>query len=626
MQPTTPPKDEGLDGLGILNLKDPDYLKKLGNEFKSAIGNLSSYATEINATFGQTRQRIVEIQTAIADAVPGITRLGGNIGETISTIKDVAESSKRNVIITTEQTEKLYAASKLTGQSVKGLVDGFADVGIGVQSLPKQLEKSFDYIRSIGGNSQQIFTSVNSNMEQLNRYQFQGGVEGLTKMAAQASMLRFDMNETFRLADQVLDPERAVEVAGAFQRLGVSAGNLVDPFQLMNQSINDPSGLQNSLTDVAKQFTYFDEQTKTFKINPQGVLTLREMEKQTGVSAKEMSKLGLAAAEADQRISKIKGLGLNLSEEDNQLLSNISRMGDGGEYEIKVKDESGKEYYDKISNISQQQLDATLKEQKDGPKTLEDLQRAQLTTTDLIYADLNAIKAKVVFGVVSPQTLLEGVEGARRVTTTASGEFSKSFKTEDVRNISESVFKSVGDLFKDVSSGKKDKKSAAADFLDKMQTLQDKTGANIIDGLKKTGINITEKLTDKTTGESALKQIFTDYFEKFGQFDTAKGTDKVKNEQINSLMYGKGGTGKQLEAAGAKVGETSVATKSTVDVGGKILVEFKFPDNFALLSKEQQQKALDDLLNSPQFQQHFANLSSPNNPTKAPKNTAFGNK
>ena len=620
MQATTPPKDEGLDGLGFLNFKDPDYFKKFVNEFKSAIGNLSAGATEINATFGQTRQRIVEIQTAISDAVPGITRLGGSVNDTINTIKESAEASRRNVVITTEQTEKLYAASKLTGQSVKGLVDGFADVGIGVQALPKQLEKSFDYIRSIGGNSQQIFTSVNSNMEQLNRYQFQGGVEGLTKMAAQASMLRFDMNETFRLADRVLDPEGAIEVASAFQRLGVSAGNLVDPFQLMNQSINDPSGLQNSLTDVAKQFTYFDEQTKTFKINPQGVLTLREMEKQTGVSAKEMSKLGLAAAEADQRISAIKGVGLNLSEEDNQLLSNISRMGDGGEYEVKVKDESGKEYYDKISNISQQQLEATLKEQKDGPKTLEDLQRAQLTTTDLIYADINAIKQKVVFGVVSSQPLLEGVEGARRVTTTATGEFSKSFKTEDVRNISESVFKSVGELFKDVSSGKKDKKSAAADFLDKMQTLQDKTGANVIDGLKKTGIDIGEKLTDKTTGESSLKKIFTDYFEKIGQFDTAKSTDKVKNEQINSLMYGKDGAGKQLATASAKGEATTMTTKSTVDVGGKIIVEFNTPNGTELTKK-----MLDDWANSPQTKQYFANLNSQQNPTKAPINTTYGN-
>jgi hypothetical protein len=106
-------------------------------------------------------------------------------------------------------------------------------------------------------------------------------------MAAQASMLRFDMNQTFQLADKVLSPEKAIEVAAAFQRLGVAAGTLVDPFALMNASINDPGALQDSLVDVARQFTYFDEKTKTFKINPQGVLTLKELQTQTGVSAQK---------------------------------------------------------------------------------------------------------------------------------------------------------------------------------------------------------------------------------------------------------------------------------------------------------------------------------------------------
>ena len=111
-------------------------------------------------------------------------------------------------------------------------------------------------------------TDVSAKMDLMNRFNFQDGVLGLTKMAAQASMLRFDMSNTFALAEKVLSPEGAIETAAAFQRLGVSAGALADPFQLMNQSINDPSGLQDSLANISKQFTYFDDKTKTFKINP----------------------------------------------------------------------------------------------------------------------------------------------------------------------------------------------------------------------------------------------------------------------------------------------------------------------------------------------------------------------
>lgn len=617
MQATTPPKNEGLDGLGMLNFSDPNYAKRLLNESKSALESLTSQSNKINALFGQTRQRIVEIQTSIADAVPEITRLGGDVAETVQTISEAALASNRNVIITTEQTEKLYAAYKVTGKSVKELVDSFADVGVGIDKIPEGLENSLEYIRSIGGNTQQIFGKVSQNMEQLNRFQFQGGVEGLTKMAAQASMLRFDMNETFRLADRVMTPEGAIEVASAFQRLGVSAGNLVDPFQLMNQSINDPSGLQDSLADVAKQFTYFDESTKTFKINPQGVLTLKEMESQTNVSAKEMSKLGLAAAEADRRISEIKGVGLNLSEEDNLLLANISRMGDGGEYEVKVKDESGKEYYDKISNISQQQLEATLKEQKDGPKTLEDLSRSQLTLTQVVAADLNSIKEKVVFGFVSPQTVLRGFEGARGFAEKGGGELSKSFESKDVREISSSLIKPFEELINKLSKDGELSREDLAKVFDGLQSAND--------GVKSKVINLIEKAGAKISDNSMYQKLM----EKVGissNTQTPQGKTKVNNvqsQQIKSLMYGKDGASKQLEESISKSNETAMATKSTVDVGGKIQVEFKFPDNFAQLSSEQQLKVLDGAFNSLQFRTMIAQMTAKNNPLAPPVNTTY---
>jgi hypothetical protein len=269
----------------------------IGHELGKYLGEIQQYSIEVNKTFTQGRQRLSELITSIADATPRVNRLGGSMKDVAQIMGDIAEASNRNLIASTEEVEKLYASQKVLEINADTLVNSFSDVGIGLAKIPEELEKSVNYVQSIGGNAKAVMKDVTNNMSQMNRFQFEGGVQGLTKMAAQASMLRFSMSETFRLADKVLDPEGAIEVASAFQRLGVSAGNLVDPFQLMNMSINDPSGLQNSLADVAKQFSYFDEETKTFKINPQGVLTLREMEKQTGDSDQEMSKIAVDAAE-----------------------------------------------------------------------------------------------------------------------------------------------------------------------------------------------------------------------------------------------------------------------------------------------------------------------------------------
>jgi hypothetical protein len=421
---TTPGDDRFAGGTG-LTLKDIDFVKS-----QEA---LAEYSNKVLGAFTQTRGRISEIQTTITNTVPGVRRLGGDLKDVSEIISEVALESRRNVIANSEQVESLYAASKVLGLSAQVLSKSFLDVGMTIESIPETLEESVSYVRSIGGNAKTVFTDVQKNMEQMNRYQFEGGVLGLTKMAAQASMLRFDIATTFKFADDLLDPDRAIEVAAAFQRLGVTAGNLVDPFQLMNMSINDPSGLQDSIIEISKKYTEFDAKTKTFKINPEGVLTLRELGKQAGLDAKELSKMGLAAAELDNRLSQISP-SLKIKEEDKQYLANISSMNAGGQYEVKFRDDQGKEQIRKLSEISQTEFDKLIKQQKDGDKTVQELQTSQLRLDEILGNNVAAIKAVVVGGVLTSDPLLKMNEVLREVTTDALKVINKEFKTEDVRN------------------------------------------------------------------------------------------------------------------------------------------------------------------------------------------------
>ena len=394
-------KDKSKEG----SVENLSFAQKLAKEatvdwqvLSKAIENSYRTSVEINKTFGQGQERLSELMGAVSDAVPRVTRLGGSITDVQTTMKGIAEASRRNVIANTEDVEKLYAATEVVGGSAESLTNSFLDVGIGLEQMGKQLEGSVNYIRSIGGNTKAVMSDVAKNMDQMNRYQFQGGVEGMAKMAAKASMLRVDMSATLNFADELFNPDKAVEVAAAFQRLGVASGDLVDPFQLMNQSINDPSGLQDSLAKVAKQFTYFDEETKTFKINPQGVLTLREMETQAGLARGTLSKMGLAAAELDERISAINQAGLTIgSEEDKQYLANIATMKDG-KYMVTLEDDTKKE----LSELTQPEFDRLIEQQKTGPKTLEEIAFAQLDIDKATLAAVGGLREAFAQGITSP--------------------------------------------------------------------------------------------------------------------------------------------------------------------------------------------------------------------------------
>ena len=114
--------------------------------------------------------------TAVADAQPGVTRLGGNLTDVQKTMQEITAASRRNLVATGEDVEKIYAAVRVTGTSAKDLVDKFGDVGVGLEQIPTQLEKSINYIRGIGGNTSQVMKTVTDNLGQLNRYQFEVGL------------------------------------------------------------------------------------------------------------------------------------------------------------------------------------------------------------------------------------------------------------------------------------------------------------------------------------------------------------------------------------------------------------------------------------------------------------------
>jgi len=441
-------------------------------------------------------------------------------------------------------------------------------------------------------------------MAQMNRFQFEGGVQGLTKMAAQASMLRFDMKETFKLANDVLDPERAIDVASAFQRLGVSAGNLTDPFQLMNLSINDPSGLQNSLADVAKQFTYFDDKTKTFKINPQGVLTLKEMEKQTNVSATEMSKMGLAAAELDQRLSAINMAGLNVNEEDKQYLSNIAKMGEGGQYEVKLTNEKGDEYTKKLSDITQTELGNLIEQQKTGPKTLEEIASKQLSIDESILFNVKGMNVALSQGLTSPKQIRQGIAATQRVTSTVLGETSDKFgQTKDYRDLSEGILTTLGKVAMDFKEGNKPLTDIFSNGLNSLGSTLDASQKRFTEVLKEVGENIGKKLTNQSTGEVMIKSGVNKAVEVLGG-NTTSSVPLSTTSNINS--------GTLQNTQNNSVVQT---TNSKMDIGGKLEINVNAPTG---LSTEQLKQAFDTAFNSNSFKDYIVRVSSPSDSNREP--------
>lgn len=394
---------------GVSQILSPlSRLLPLGDDIASIQDTIIGGTTKINQTFGQSRQRVFEFSQAIADTIPVVNRLGGTNEDALRLINMVAETTKRNVVASKNEVANLFAAEKLTGVEASKLVESFQNVGLQFSQIGGSLKESIGYTQSIGANTRGVFAEVQKSIESINKFDFKDGVLGLTRMATQAQLLKVDMQKTLSFADSVLSPEKAIETAAAFQRLGVSVGTLTDPFQLMNTALTDPEGLQNSIVEMTKQFTYFDEKANQFKINPQGMLMMRELKDVVGMSADELAKISINAAELDRRLSMISPSFEFENEEDREYIANIAKMGESGKYEITLTDSEGNTEVKELERATNEELKELIKQQKNKKEVdLSTLAQEQLGVLNKIYGAIDAEKAEFFGGVFSSKSFTE---------------------------------------------------------------------------------------------------------------------------------------------------------------------------------------------------------------------------
>jgi len=347
-------------------------------------------------------------------------------------------------------------------------------------------------------------------MSNMNKFNFQDGVEGLTRMATKATVLKFDMNQVFQLAEDALKPEKAIELSSAFQRLGVSVGTLTDPFELMYKSLMDPEGLQDALVEMTAQYSEFNEQTKRFEITPYGKLMLREIAVQAGMTSDELMKLSLNAADVQRKIEMIKPDFQFESEEDKMLLANLARMDKDGKYVIDMLQDDGSRKAVELQKLSNDQIETLIELQKSGPKTLEEIQRSQLDTQTLMGTNIAAIKDRITFGTATGPEVIRIQEDVRRLFSSGTMTIEQLAKESGVET--EKIRKNTNDLFSGVKENVESLMRGDSDALTKMSGSLTSLVTNIENKIK----GLTNDVPLDTAG--MLKAI------------------REKNDDITSLM------------------------------------------------------------------------------------------
>ena len=395
--------------------------------------------SSVARSMGLTRASSEAIKKTLADAYADAASIGATFQDAVDAQGAITKTTGRNLIMSSDFLKDIKMAAEVSGIAIGDLTEGFINAGYNMNNIADEMEKVFDVSRSLGVNLQAVTASVSANMGKLDEHNFKGGVEGLAKMAATSASLRVDMSEIFRAVDKAFDPEGAIDMAAAFQRLGVTQSDLLDPLRLMNMSMNDPEEMMKSLADMGKSLTELDEKGN-IRIAPGEIRRMKQLADAAGMSSSEFAKMSKAAAEMDIKMQKISFPDF-ATDEQKTLIANISQMKDG-KIQMNVDGEM-KDVNEVLKKFQGDQagLEKFLKESQ--PKSTEDLLRESNTIAKEQTNAINALRGKTALAIGSAK-VTEDIMMAQKDAVV--GFANVLGKTLDVKTIRDGFETNVGGI------------------------------------------------------------------------------------------------------------------------------------------------------------------------------------
>ena len=500
---------------------------------QSVFTTLDEQATQVSNSFGIAKGRMEEFKQVIADASPTLVKLGIDQSEAAANYSKIADAMGGATSMGTEAIVEMSAAAKISGTDAGNLAAKFREVGVSVYDAGDQMKEVANYARSVGASVSAVSTGVLTNLNKLNTMNFQGGVEGLTRMAAQAARLGVDMNKVLQQADALMDPEKAIDMAASLQRLGVTSSGLLDPLRAMDMAQNDPEALQQEMINISKEFTKFNEQSGKFEIMPGAKRRLKEVAGALGMSSEELAKMSIQSSEFDRKLQQLKLPSFaEGDEETKQLIAGMAQL-KGGVATVNVKDEkTGEVVLKQVDQLTPEDIEKLKNSQTEQAKSVEELAYDQLTQLQQINSGINGVKASAAFGTATAEPLEKLVGTLSGVSGQISKDYAGRAQTQDFRKGAESITQPIEDVITAAIQGDAaGQKKAVEDLFANLKEQEQSFVNNQTKYLQETFTNVSNVIK-----ENYAKPVETKTTATVNLNMSLTGDANVKNMDLNTVQ------------------------------------------------------------------------------------------
>lgn len=399
--------------------------KTIFDNINKSIISMESSAKTLQRSMGGVVTGTQEFRERLITAYHSSLDIGASFKDITDAVEGLASSMGRIVNPSSQLLANITSMSKSTGIATKEIASmavEFTRFGGTQQEALDTMHGLANEARKMGINTAAYMKEVNTNMKKVGGFGFKNGIDGLKTMAKQATMLRTTMDKIGAkgFADNLLDPEKAIEAAAGMQMLGGAVGKLADPFQLMHMAQSDMAGLQDELIKSTKAAFNFNTATGGFEASTEDLYRLREQARLTGQNFDDLLDAGREAAKMDYIQSKFSLDGL--SEEQQGIVSSLAQIDKGGKVTVDIPgfdeiDKNTGEVKDLATLMKDQNFkDALDAYRVDQAKTEKDIAIEQMTISENQAKDINTIKEAVLKGMDDTEraSLLSSIEKSNK--------------------------------------------------------------------------------------------------------------------------------------------------------------------------------------------------------------------
>jgi hypothetical protein len=358
----------------------------------------------INKQAGLTGKFSEDVRDELTMANVPLTRLGIGFEDLAIGAKNLVSQSGRFITLNRDSWYEAGEAATAYVGSLSDLVEmypSFEKIGIGASNVAKEIALTGSRSLSLGLQSSKTTKELSTNLSKLNEFGFKNGVQGLSEMVRKSTEFRMNMDEVFKIAKDVMDPEKAISLSANLSVLGGAMGSFGDPLRMMYDATNNVEGLQDALIGAAGSLATYNSEQGRFEITGVNLRRAKAMADELGISYGELANGAIAAAERTSAATALMGRGLKLDDDQQRFLTNISQM-KGGQMTIELNSDRLQKILGVDSNVreialeklTQTQVDSILEYQNEFKKlSPEEIIQKQSTDIEQIGKNVSFLAA-----------------------------------------------------------------------------------------------------------------------------------------------------------------------------------------------------------------------------------------